>query len=142
MTTQRTPKFLKKAPAKTSKTALRGRIGETATAYAVKRKELARVKDELDEIGGVLLADMESLGTGKEVFPDVQVALVSPTRTTLNDASLKKKIGPTLWKQITTLVVDKRKLDAAIKAGDIPVVDVAMCSTDVATSPYVKVTVK
>lgn len=55
---------------------------------------------------------------------------------------LRRKVGATKWKTITSLHIDKVKLGEAIKTGAVSEVDVAAASTLTPRKPFVKVTRK
>ncbi len=60
-------------------------------------------------------------------------------RTTLDESSLQKKIGSVMWRKITSLTLDRRKLDGAIQSGEIDPMIVASVTVEVPNKPYVKV---
>jgi hypothetical protein len=102
--------------------------------------------------------DIKVIETGiKEVFKqsrliDVTVDIegdlsckvqeVKGSTYTLDEVSLKKRLGAKLWKQVTSTVLDRNKLDAAIKAGDVDETLVAQCTNATPKKPYIRIDLK
>lgn len=57
-----------------------------------------------------------------------------------DEDKLRKRLGSALWNKITTRVLDKKKLEAFVASGEIPVTTLAACSEEKPSSPFVKVT--
>jgi len=70
------------------------------------------------------------------------VSFVAGESVVLDEAKLKKRLGATLWNRITTRVLDRNKLEAFIKSGEIATSDVAACSDLIPKTPFVKVSKK
>jgi hypothetical protein len=80
------------------------------------------------------------------LLPDGRRATVtvveSDGKIVTDEKKLKARIGPVLWRKITTPVVDKAKLDACIKSGEIEVADLAACSATIPVNPFIKASIK
>lgn len=70
------------------------------------------------------------------------VTYVEGESVVLDEAKLKKRLGATLWNKITTRSLDKKKLDAFIKSGEIATSDVAACSDLIPRTPHTRITKK
>ncbi len=68
--------------------------------------------------------------------------LVTPSVVEVDEARLKRKIGAKVWHKLTREVLDKSKLDDALATGLVDIADVALCSSEVPRSPYIKISVK
>ena len=137
---------------KTSNVTMRKRRSESAEENlrriaALRKKQdiiAAQIKDRQVE----LLAQLDSKEIERLVVNDeedgitITGTIVRSASVILDEPALKKKVGASKWKSITSLVLDKKKLDAAVSAGDISITDVAAASTESPRAPYIRVTVK
>lgn len=71
-----------------------------------------------------------------------RVAMQQNTSRSIDEAKLKRKVGPGIWRRITTLSLDRKKVDALVADGTIDPVDLADCVTETPSAPFVKVTTK
>lgn len=76
---------------------------------------------------------------GSEV---IRAIIVRGDSVDTDEDVLRRKVGATKWKAITSLHIDKVKLGEAIKSGVVSEVDVAAASTLTPRKPFVKVTRK
>lgn len=104
----------------------------------------AQIKERQDE----LLKQLESSELDKLIFKDeedgvtITGTVVRSETVSMDEEALKKKVGASTWKKITSLVLDKKKLDIAMSSGDVSLTDVAAVSTTTPRSPYIRITVK
>lgn len=112
--------------------------------------ELIRDKDQAEEAVKsqrvIVFEQMTKLGvtttTSQNGKSRVTATMVVPVSRTVNEDKLKRKVGPSIWKRITTLVLDKKKLDALVSDGTIDAVDLADCVDETPGTAYVKTTTK
>lgn len=121
---------------------------ENLRRIAALRKKQAEINEQIKTRQDELLAQLEEREMEKITYKDeedgvtITGTVVRSSTVTTDDEALKKKVGAQVWKKITTLTLDKKKLEVAIQAGDVADVDVAAASTITQRTPYVKVTVK
>jgi len=68
----------------------------------------------------------------------VKATKVQGVKTVIDESSLKRSLGEKLWMKVSTRVLDKKKLEAFIAAGEVDPMTVAECSTENEIAPYVK----
>ncbi len=68
------------------------------------------------------------------------VVRVSPKSLVIDELKLRKKVGAEMWRKISRSVLDRPKLDAALKGGSISPRTLAQVSTEKDGTEYVKVT--
>lgn len=68
--------------------------------------------------------------------------LVAGSSLIYDEDALKKKVGATIWRKISSTVMDKTKLGEALKRGDVDDVTLASVATEKPITPYVKVSKK
>lgn len=107
------------------------------------QEALAREKVEVETR---LIAALDSKGV-KSVSTDVdgdkvQGTLVRPERTTIHEDKLKQALDSKTWGKVTTQVLDKEKLEAAVAMGIVDPNVVAAASEVKATKPFVKLSGK
>lgn len=122
-------------------------IEDDVVSYAEKKAEAQKLGKEIDDLSTSILAGLDTLDIDSVVAvgPDGlthTAKRVQGQRTSIDEGSLKKRVGARVWKTITTLVLDRKKLEAAIAAGDIDENIVASCSTTHDNKPYVRLTSK
>lgn len=71
-----------------------------------------------------------------------KAAMQQNVSRTIDETKLKRKVGPGIWRRITTLTLDRKKVDALVADGTIDPVDLADCVTETPSKPYVKVSTK
>ena len=69
-----------------------------------------------------------------------KVTIVRPTSIEIDEEGLKKAITASQWKAITTLSLDKKKLEDHVARGKIDIDIVAKNSTEKPKKPYLKIT--
>lgn len=114
------------------------KLAELATKF----KQLKAEEDEAQAarklVGDKLVAEMERRGTRGILTGGWKVTLVSPETIVYDEARLKRKLG-TKFRSITSLVVDKNKIGAAVQEGLVSMRAIEQCSTVVAKASYVLV---
>lgn len=93
-----------------------------------------------------IVAALRAHGT-KTVSTDVdgeriQGTLVEPERTTIHEDKLKSALDTKQWNKVTSQVLDKEKLEAAVAMGIVDPNVVAAASEVKATKPFVKLSGK
>jgi len=86
-----------------------------------------------------MMAMMEELGIDEAENARVKLKKIEPTSTVTDQQKLEARLGARMWNRITTRVLDKNKLDAYVKSGEIDVKDVVACQTTTDGTAYVKV---
>lgn len=74
---------------------------------------------------------------GNDLF---KASMMQNTSRAIDESKLKRKVGPGIWRRITTLSLDRKKVDALVADGTIDPVDLAACITETPSKPFVKVT--
>lgn len=99
-------------------------------------------QSEVERVQGMLLDAVGDRGpqTVQDGADSVRITAVRAERVVTDPTKLRQKLGPILWKLVTSQVLDTRKLEAAITTGQINPAIVAAASTIVPNKPYVKVT--
>lgn len=112
--------------------------------------ELKAQRSDLDDSIKTIESDIKGVFTKAGLkdttvdLPDVTVKVqeVQGNTYSLDEKSLKKRLGAKLWKQVTTVVLDRNKLDAAIKAGEVDETLVAQCTITTPKKPYLRMDIK
>lgn len=121
---------------------------ENLRRIATLRRREAEIKEKIKQHQQDLIAQLEEQNAEQLVFHDedngvtITGTLVRSSTVNLDDEALKKKVGANIWRKISTLSLDRKKLEVALQAGDVSDVDVAASSTITPKAPFVKVTVK
>lgn len=68
--------------------------------------------------------------------------VVEGTTLTVNQERLKKLLGASRWRKVTTPTLDMAKLEAAVAEGLVTPEEVAECSDEVPKAAYIRVTAK
>lgn len=89
------------------------------------------ILDTLDELG-------ESTVTVSTPNGPLKATRVQNSSIRMDEAALKSKVGAKLWSKITTLVLDKKKLEAFVASGEIDPLVVAECSQEVTSKPFIR----
>lgn len=116
-----------------------------ANYYKLKRdRELLQVAE--DAAAAILIQELKAHGQ-KTVRSEsdgeaITGTLVEGVRIVIDEKRLKNQLGTGMWTKVRKEVLDKDKLEARIKLGDIDPVVVAACSEEHHNKPYVKVTTK
>lgn len=116
---------------------------EELTMMAEQYADLRRQRDfssgEMGKLMPKMLEMMDELDVDEAENARVKVKKIEPTSTTTDQQKLEKRLGARMWNRITTRVLDKNKLDAYVKSGEIDVKDVVACQTTTDGTAYVKV---
>lgn len=70
----------------------------------------------------------------------VHYTAVAPTRTSYDEAGLRRVLGEGIWKRIEKVSMDRDKLGALVTAGEVKAETVAAHATVTSIKPYVLVT--
>ena len=125
-------------------------VDEAAVAEAILAIDEAKADKEVAEkrrkaaqtelVTTLLGSDRDEIEVDNPEDPDgprLTAKVVQPKRTEINATTLKKKLGAAKWKRVSTTVVDRKKLDAQVKAGEVDMADVAECSVITPTEAYI-----
>ena len=109
--------------------------------YAYLRKQRGELDDQMRDISNELVVQLRRHEIkNRKTSSGYKVTLVERANTTLNENTLRKRLGAQMWNKVTTRVLDKRKLDAFIKSGEVSSSDVAMSMVEAEPTHYIKVT--
>ena len=109
--------------------------------YAYLRKQRGELDDQMRDISNELVVQLRRHEIkNRKTSSGYKVTLVERANTTLNENTLRKRLGAQMWNKVTTRVLDKRKLDAFIKSGEVSSADVAMSMVESEPTHYIKVT--
>ena len=118
------------------------------SALKVEVSEREELRKQLEEkLIKLLEADLYPLSESfmlqekydEEVFI-TKVTVVRPTSIDIDEEGLKNELKPSQWKAITTLSLDKKKLEDNVARGKIDIDVVAKNSTEKPKKPYLKIT--
>lgn len=84
--------------------------------------------------------DLNATGDDYTAGDDGKTVSEQEANTVTNEGILQKKVGAALWKKITTMVLDRHKLDAYIKSGEIDPMVVAGATNETPNAPFIKIT--
>lgn len=119
---------------------------EELTAMAEQYADLRRQRDfsaaEMSKLTPRMMVMMEELGIDEAENARVKVKKIEPTSTVTDQQKLEARLGARMWNRITTRVLDKNKLDAYVKSGEIDMKVVAACQSTTDGTAYVKVGTK
>jgi hypothetical protein len=112
-----------------------------AGEYAALRRDAKEANKGMTERMPIMVDILQELDRPVE-DANLTVVIVEPHPTTLDAQALEKRLGPTMWENVTTRVLDKNKLDAFVKSGEIDPKVVAAVTTTTDGTVYAKVTTK
>jgi hypothetical protein len=92
------------------------------------------------ELCELMVMDEEPSISFKHDGVKIQGTVILGTRIKIREAQLKKALGAKGWARITSLTLDKKKLEDAIARGDIDPNVVAQYSDELPNKPYIKIT--
>ncbi|MGB4951017.1 MAG: hypothetical protein WBO55_10335 [Rhizobiaceae bacterium] len=119
---------------------------EELTTMAEQYVELRRQRDfsaaEMSKLTPRMMAMMEELDIDETENARVKVKKIEPTSTVTDQQKLEVRLGARMWNRITTRVLDKNKLDAYVKSGEIDPKVVVACQSTTDGTAYVKVSTK
>lgn len=136
-------KFLKKKASRPNN--LQRDLDAAIIVYHQHKNTAKALNEQIAETSEFIISVMDKLGykshtvTGEDGTIH-KATFVQAMRVGLDEASLKTKVGATMWRKITTLVLDKRKLDAFVKSGEIDPMVVASVTTEEPNKPFIKIT--
>jgi hypothetical protein len=121
-------------------------LGQLVGRLAHAKRALADAEAEVRSVQSTLIAAMqesdERTVTGEDDGQVVTGTLVEPTKIVIDEKRLKKTIGATTFRKVTKEVLDKTKLENAVKEGLVDMKDVATSSDEVPIAAHVKITRK
>lgn len=144
MTTTAKKTLTKKAPSKQTKAEQVEQLDQVLDSLYDKRAEAADIADDISRLQSEALNLMDKLGVSSHSFKDASGKTHKATRQqqirqVIDEDRLKKKIGLSLWNKITVRKMDKSKLDAFVKTGEIKAQVLADCVNENPAAPFVKV---
>lgn len=95
-------------------------------------KEQDAVIDILDTLGDKTVTVSTPNGP-------LRASRVQNTSVRIDEGALKSKVGAKMWSKITSLVLDKKKLEAYVASGEVDPITVAECSIEVESKPFIRV---
>jgi hypothetical protein len=109
-----------------------------------RKQELAELDTEVKELQAGIIAELVKRNvktyqtkTGEVTF---KVTKVQGHTTIIDEISLKRILGEKQWIKVSTRVLDKKKLEAHIAAGEIDTDEVAQCMHEEDKAPYLRIT--
>lgn len=113
-----------------------------AGEYVDLRYERDTATNKMSGIRGDILDAMDRIGQTNLVAGDYSVVVARPTSAVLDEQGLRDELDDDMWDKITSTVVDRNKLDAYIKAGEVDVDVVARNTTYVEKGASLRITAK
>jgi hypothetical protein len=108
------------------------------------KRERERLDQHIADLQSAILTQLDGMGQKSMTVEledrNIKVTKVQGVRVTIDELSLKKRLGAKTWDQVSTRVLDKKKLEANIASGDVDPIAVAECTTETPNKPYVKLT--
>lgn len=128
-----------KPPINVKPTAAIKRAAEAMLEAKAERDRQIKIIAESQE---ALLAWMDETEQTSLDLPVGKFSRVQSEPLVIDEDKLKKALGAPMWNKITTSKLDKKKLDAFVKSGEIKPVTIASVSEIVPNKPFIKSTVK
>lgn len=123
-----------------------GNIEEKMVKIADLRKQNAANSAEITVLQDEIVEGLDGLGIKKHTTNVgghlYSASLQQNTSRSVDEKRLKRKVGMSIWGQITSRVLDRKKLDAAVANGVVDPVDLADCITETPSKKFVKVEIK
>lgn len=113
-----------------------------AKQYADLRYERDSAAKSMEAVRDQMLAEMEAGGQDSATVGTYSVVVSRPTSAVLDEPGLAAALGKRMWERITTRSLDKNKLDAYIKSGEIDPEVVAQHTEIIERNPSLRVTAK
>lgn len=108
------------------------------------RKAMEAAKSEVEVIQPRVVDGLNALGQKSVVVRQgdnvYKATMQQNTRRSIDEDKLKRKVGPSIWRRITSLHLDRNKAEALVSTGEIDPVDYADCVIESASAPFVKIT--
>lgn len=108
------------------------------------RTEAKTLKEDIDMAQGELLGEMERLKLSEHTYrkdgKSYKVLRQQTETLVIDQTKLAKRLGAKLWAKVSTRSMDKAKLDAYVKSGEVKPADIAACSSWKQSSAFVKIT--
>ena len=121
------------------------KLEDDMLALETARAEVKSLGKTVDEIQARIVKRFDELKLEEFSVPIedgriVQCKRYQNTSIVINETQLKKALGTKMWANITTLSLDKKKLEAFIASEEIDATVVAKCSSSSKGLPFVKIT--
>lgn len=113
-----------------------------AKQYVDLRYERDDASKRMEGVRDVLLEAMEGMGEDSTIAGTYSIVVSHPKSAALDEAGLSEELGKRMWDKITTRVLDRNKLDAFIKSGEIDPDTVAAYTEITERNPSLRVTAK
>lgn len=117
-------------------------VEQLAKEYIDLRSERDDAAASMTAVRDQIVSLLEGAGENSLRTERHQVVLSRPTSMTLDEEGLKDDLDPELWSRITTTILDRNKLDAYIKSGEVDPDLVAQHTVETPRSPVLRVTVR
>lgn len=113
-----------------------------AKEYVDARYERDAASKRMEVIRDQLLEAMETSGDDSTVAGTYSIVVAHPTTAVLDEPGLASALGKSMWDKVTTKSLDKNKLDAFVKSGEINPDVVAEHTELIERNPSLRVTAK
>ena len=115
-------------------------LDEALQTYLQARHDRDQAAERMTAAADVALTELDRLGVKSHTTDDAKATMVIAQVHSIDEDRLKKRLGAAMWRKVTTAVLDRNKLDAFVKAGEIAASDVAAVTTTKDRAPSLRVT--
>lgn len=117
-------------------------VESLAKTYTDLRYERDSAAKQMEAVRDQILAEMEAGGVDSTTAGTYSVVVARPTSAVLDEPGLSAELGTKMWDRVTTRSLDRNKLDAYIKSGEIDPETVAQYTEIIERNPSLRVTAK
>lgn len=119
-------------------------VSEVETLHNL-RNQQKQIADDVSTTQKSVLEQMRDAGESRVSVitkrgERLNATVVQPEPLVIDEAALKKKVGLPLWKKMTSVVFDRKKLEGLMASGEVSAETLAEVSTITKGTPHVRVT--
>lgn len=102
------------------------------------RAEKKDLEQRIDSVQSHAIENMEAADLTSMTVDGKTASIIRASRTVIDAIGLKEALTEEQWTAVSSRVLDEKKLEAAIAAGEVSIKVVAKHSTETFNKPYIK----
>ncbi len=108
--------------------------------YRIAKQLAERAQADVEEARDMLVYELEKAGAKSHTYEGHRATVVKTSSYAFNESGLKKALGARVFNKMTTAKLDKKKLEAAMEAGDVDPRIVATYATEREGAAHIRLT--
>lgn len=118
-------------------------IEKAANTYSELGSKIDELTEQRKAARDTVIEHMRILRTSSvKTLDEAKVTLVEGSRSSIDEASLKKNLGARLWAKVTRRTLDNTLLNEAVKRGEVDPIIVSKAVIETPMQPSIRVTKK